>query len=89
MREHLQAISPLTNVARLRSPLLISHGANDPRVPVAESLQIRAALAQRQIPAWYLQASDEGHGFRKKANIDYQAAVTWLFLKQHLIEEDE
>lgn len=89
MRKHLQAISPLTNVARLRSPLLISHGANDPRVPVAESLQIRSALAQRQIPAWYLQASDEGHGFRKKANVDYQAAVTWLFLKQHLIEEDE
>ena len=89
MRKHLQAISPLTNVAQLRSPLLISHGANDPRVPVAESLQIRSALAQRRIPVWYLQASDEGHGFRKKGNIDYQAAVTWLFLKQHLIEEDE
>lgn len=89
MRKHLQAISPLTNVAQLRSPMLVSHGTSDPRVPVAESLQIRAALEQRQIPAWYVQASDEGHGFRKKANIDFQAAVTWLFLQRHLTEEDE
>ncbi len=87
MRKHLQAISPLTSVTRLQRPLLISHGVNDPRVPVAESLQIRSALAKRGIPAWYLQAVDEGHGFRKKANVDYQAAVTWQFLKEHLTDE--
>jgi len=89
MRKHLQAISPLTNVARLHRPLLISHGVNDPRVPVGESLQIRSALTQRKIPAWYLQAVDEGHGFRKKGNVDYQAAVTWQFLKEHLTDEGQ
>ena len=85
MREFLHSISPLNHVQRLTKPLLISQGLNDPRVPASESEQIVAALRQQGVPVWYVLARDEGHGFRKKANRDYLAAATALFLQEHLL----
>jgi dipeptidyl aminopeptidase/acylaminoacyl peptidase len=85
MRAHLEAISPLNQVERIRRPLLIAQGANDPRVPAGESEQIYTALLNRGVPVWYLLAEDEGHGFRKKQNRDYHAAVMSLFLEEHLL----
>ncbi|MEQ8858357.1 MAG: alpha/beta fold hydrolase [Pseudomonadales bacterium] len=82
MRAFLERISPLNNVDRITRPLLIFQGANDPRVPAGESAQIYAALAGRGVPVWYVLALDEGHGFRKKSNSDYQAAATVLFLQR-------
>ncbi|HEX7037379.1 MAG TPA: S9 family peptidase [Pseudomonadales bacterium] len=85
MRELLERISPLTNVERITRPLLIFQGANDPRVPAPESEQIHRALSARDVPVWYVLALDEGHGFRKKANVDYAAAATALFLQRFVL----
>ncbi len=89
MRAFLESISPLNRVDEMTTPLLISQGLNDPRVPASESEQIVAALKKQGIPVWYVLAKDEGHGFRKKSNRDYLSAVTVLFLKQHLLGGSE
>jgi len=70
MRAYLRQISPLTNADRISKPLLVVHGKNDPRVPLSEAEQIVARLRSRGGEVWYLQARDEGHGFRKKQNRD-------------------
>jgi len=82
MREFLEQISPLNNVDAIRRPLLITQGANDPRVPAGESEQIYQALQRNGVPVWYVLALDEGHGFRKKANSDFAAAATVAFLQR-------
>ncbi len=51
-------------------PLLVVHGRNDPRVPLSEADQIVNRLRSKGGEVWYLQATDEGHGFRKKLNRD-------------------
>jgi len=71
LREHrafLEQISPMHHVDRIRCPMLVIHGANDPRVPVGEAEQIVAALRSRQIPVEYLRYEDEGHGLVKLKN---------------------
>lgn len=85
MRQVLEDISPLNHVEKIQRPLLISQGANDPRVPASESAQIRDALADSGIPVWYILALDEGHGFRKKVNRDYYTAAIMMFLEEYLI----
>jgi len=70
MRAYLRRISPLTNADRISRPLLIVHGKNDPRVPLSEAEQIVNRVRSKGGDVWYLQASDEGHGFRKKQNRD-------------------
>jgi dipeptidyl aminopeptidase/acylaminoacyl peptidase len=82
MRAFLQQISPLNQTDRMRKPLMISQGANDPRVPASESEQILAALQARNIPVWYVLAKDEGHGFRKKRNREYNLSAMGLFLQR-------
>ncbi len=73
-RAWLRARSPLTHVARIRKPLLIGQGANDPRVRQAESDQIVAAMQARDIPVTYVLFPDEGHGFaRPENNIAFMA----------------
>ena len=86
MREFLTRISPLNQVARITQPLFISQGLNDPRVPASESEQMVAALKARGVPVWYVVARDEGHGFRKKVNRDYELAATVLFLKRQVLD---
>ena len=70
MRAYLRRVSPLTNADRISRPLLVVHGKNDPRVPVSEADQIVNRVRSKGGEVWYLQASDEGHGFRKKQNRD-------------------
>jgi dipeptidyl aminopeptidase/acylaminoacyl peptidase len=67
-RELLERISPINHVQRIRAPLLVIHGANDPRVPVGEAEQIVAALRARSVPVAYLRYEDEGHGLSKLVN---------------------
>ncbi|WP_267432842.1 S9 family peptidase [Sphingomonas sp. GM_Shp_1] len=67
-RALLKERSPLTFVDRIRKPLLIGQGANDPRVNVAESDQIVAAMAAKAIPVTYVLFPDEGHGFARPVN---------------------
>jgi dipeptidyl aminopeptidase/acylaminoacyl peptidase len=86
MCQFMQKISPLTNVAKIKKPMLIIQGANDSRVPAFESEQIVNELKKNKIPVWYLLFNDEGHGFNKKKNKDYQENVVISFLKQFLTE---
>jgi dipeptidyl aminopeptidase/acylaminoacyl peptidase len=82
MAAFFDRISPLRNVERIGKPLFVIQGANDPRVPAGESRQMVDAVRARGVRTWYLLAKDEGHGFRKKANIDYQNAAIALFLTE-------
>jgi dipeptidyl aminopeptidase/acylaminoacyl peptidase len=85
MREFLIAISPLTNAAKITKPLFVIHGKNDPRVPVNEAEQIVATVRGGNTPVWYLMAKDEGHGFSKKPNVDFQFYATVKFIQQFLL----
>lgn len=67
-REFLEKISPINHVDRIRCPMLVIHGANDPRVPIGEAEQIVAALKKRDIPVEYLRYEDEGHGVARLKN---------------------
>jgi dipeptidyl aminopeptidase/acylaminoacyl peptidase len=80
MRAFLRRISPLTNADRITRPLLIVHGKNDSRVAIGEAEQMANSLRGRGGGAWYLQATDEGHAFRKKQNRDayYRAFAQFL-----------
>ncbi len=86
MREFLEKIAPMNHVDQIRKPMLVIAGKNDPRVPVSESAQIVAALKKEGTPVWYLMATDEGHGYRKKVNQDYQFYTTVEFLKEYLLK---
>ena len=66
--------------------MMVVAGKNDPRVPVSESEQIVAALKQEGTPVWFLMGKDEGHGFRKKTNQDFQFYATVEFLKEYLLK---
>jgi dipeptidyl aminopeptidase/acylaminoacyl peptidase len=82
MRAFLRRISPLTNADRISRPLLVVHGKNDPRVPLSEAEQIVNKLRAKGGEVWYLLASDEGHGYRKKQNRDayYETFAQFLLM---------
>ncbi|MBM3879907.1 MAG: S9 family peptidase [Verrucomicrobia bacterium] len=84
MRAFLERISPATQARRIRQPLFVVQGLNDPRVPATESEQMVRAIREQGGTVWYLLARDEGHGFAKKRNQDYQFLATIQFLEQHL-----
>ena len=84
-RAALLAISPLTHVRDLRIPLMVVTGANDPRVPQSEADQMVAAVRAAGRPAWHLIGQNEGHGFARKENQDYQFWVGLMFWQQHLL----
>ena len=85
MREYLERIAPMNNIAKIKKPMFVIAGKNDPRVPVTESEQIVGALKKRKTPVWYLMAKDEGHGFRKKSNQDFQFYSSVIFLEEYLL----
>ena len=87
MRAHLEKISPLNNVESIDIPMLIVQGQNDPRVPVTESGQVVAALREQGQFVWYMNALNEGHGYRKKENRDIYQQATVLFLGEHLVND--
>ncbi|MEW6303088.1 MAG: S9 family peptidase [Verrucomicrobiota bacterium] len=86
MRAFLEKISPANNVAKIKKPLFVVQGANDPRVPLSESEQMVAAIRKHGGNVWYLMAKDEGHGFGKKSNADFQFLSTILFLQENLLK---
>lgn len=86
MREFLTKISPTNNIQKITKSMLIIQGKNDPRVPVSESDQMVDALEKKGNKVWYIMAKDEGHGFAKKVNRDFQNAATTLFLKEYLLK---
>jgi dipeptidyl aminopeptidase/acylaminoacyl peptidase len=82
--ELLKSRSPLFKADKIKVPMLIAQGANDPRVKQAESEQIVAALRKAGKPVTYLLFKDEGHGFLRPENQMKFAAVTEAFLARNL-----
>ncbi|MEX2186839.1 MAG: alpha/beta fold hydrolase [Pirellulales bacterium] len=84
MRAVFARINPTANADKIRSSLLVIHGRNDPRVPFFEAEQIADIVRKQDKPVWTVYADNEGHGFGKKDNRDYMAAVMALFLSEQL-----
>jgi dipeptidyl aminopeptidase/acylaminoacyl peptidase len=89
MRAFLESIAPANHVDKMTRPLLVAQGANDPRVPLAQSDQIVAKVQANGAPVWYLVGKNEGHGFQKKDNTDYQRAVLIEFMRKYLLGDGE
>ncbi len=83
-RKLLESRSPLNFVDKIKKPLLIGQGANDPRVKQSEADQIVKVMQEKNIPVIYVLYSDEGHGFARPENRLSFNAVTDIFLATHL-----
>ncbi|MBW8878785.1 MAG: S9 family peptidase [Acidobacteria bacterium] len=83
-RAQLDRQSPLNSADKIKAPLLVVQGANDPRVNKAESDQIVVALRERGFPVEYVVAPDEGHGFARPVNNLAMFAAAEKFLAKHL-----
>jgi dipeptidyl aminopeptidase/acylaminoacyl peptidase len=86
MAAFFERIAPLNNAEKIKKPLFIVQGTNDPRVPRTEAVQMAERVRKNGNVVWYLEAKDEGHGFRKKNNADYLRYATILFMKQYLLD---
>ncbi|MBA2341803.1 MAG: S9 family peptidase [Pyrinomonadaceae bacterium] len=86
MRAFMERIAPLNNAAQIKKPLFVVQGRNDPRVPYTEAEQIVRTVRAQNTPVWFLMAKDEGHGFAKKKNADYQFYATVLFIEQYVMK---
>jgi len=86
MLSFLEKIAPLHNADRIGKPIFVIQGKNDPRVPYTEAVQIVDTLKKRGTPVWFMLANDEGHGFQKKPNADYQFYATVEFARQTLLK---
>ncbi len=86
MREHLEKISPNRNADKIKKPLFVVQGQQDPRVPYTEAEQMVEAIRKNGGKVWYMMATDEGHGFAKKKNADTQFLATIMFLQENLLK---
>ncbi|TMH66820.1 MAG: S9 family peptidase [Betaproteobacteria bacterium] len=84
MREFLTRISPVNNAQKIKAPLFVVAGRNDPRVRYTEAEQIVAAARKNGVPVWYLLAENEGHGFARKVNADYLFYAMIVFFQERL-----
>lgn len=83
-RDFFREISPIHHVDRIRAPLLVIHGQNDPRVPHGEAEQIVGALRVRDRPVEFLSFADEGHGLARLENRLAAFPAIAAFLERHL-----
>jgi dipeptidyl aminopeptidase/acylaminoacyl peptidase len=88
-RAKLLEISPLTRVSEITKPMMVVTGGNDPRVPASEADQIIKAIRTKSGIAWSLLGQNEGHGFAKKENIDYQFWTSLMFWQKTLLGEGQ
>jgi dipeptidyl aminopeptidase/acylaminoacyl peptidase len=86
MRAYLESIAPANKAQNITKPLFVIAGQNDPRVPASESQQMAEAVRKNKTPVWFLMAKDEGHGFHKKKNRDFQLFATVMFIKEYLLK---
>ena len=87
MRAFLEKISPSNQAEKIKNPLFVIQGANDPRVPASESEQMVEEIRGVGSEVWYLLAKDEGHGFSKKGNRDYMYNAITLFFQDYLLSK--
>ena len=80
-----EEIAPLNHTDKIKKPLFIVQGGNDPRVPYTEAVQMKDKIKENGGRVWFLMAKDEGHGFSKRINSDYQFYATVEFIKMFLI----
>jgi len=80
----LVALSPITYFDRLQDPLMIIHGATDPRVPAGEAVQMKSLMDQKGIAGELLLFADEGHGIRKRENRVLGLGHTLRFFEKYL-----
>lgn len=85
MIQFFESIAPLNHTDKIKKPLFIVQGGNDPRVPYTEAVQMKDKIKQGGGTVWFLMAKDEGHGFKKKNNVDFHFYATIEFIKQYLI----
>jgi dipeptidyl aminopeptidase/acylaminoacyl peptidase len=83
-KEALKKLSPITYLDQVRSPLLITQGVNDPRVPAGEAIQIQEALTRKKIPSQLILFGDEGHGATKRENRVLELGNLIQFFNKHL-----
>jgi dipeptidyl aminopeptidase/acylaminoacyl peptidase len=82
IKAFLEKDSPIRDVAKMKKPLFVIAGFNDPRVPWTEGRQMTDEARANGVDVWWMMAKDEGHGFRKKQNVDAQREAETLFLKK-------
>jgi dipeptidyl aminopeptidase/acylaminoacyl peptidase len=87
MRAFLEKIAPSNNADKIKKPLFVVQGKNDPRVPASESIQMVEAVRKNGTPVWFLMANDEGHGFAKKKNNDFMFYSEVLFMQKYLLND--
>ena len=85
MAAYFEKIAPLNHTDKIKKPIFVVQGGNDPRVPYTESIQMKDKIKQNGGTVWFLMAKDEGHGFRKKNNQDFQFYATIEFIKHYLL----
>ena len=88
-RARLMEISPLTRAREISIPMLVVTGANDPRVPASEADQMVEAVRSNGLTAWHLIGRNEGHGFARKENQDYQFWASLMFWRDTLLAGSE
>ncbi len=86
IRSFMEKTAPVNNAQKIKRPILIVHGKNDPRHSVSEAEAMVQAAKKSSLPVWYLLAKDEGHGFEKTANRNYRLYTTILFVKEFLLK---
>jgi dipeptidyl aminopeptidase/acylaminoacyl peptidase len=85
MRAFMEKIAAVNNAEKIKKPIFVVQGYNDPRVPRTEAMQMVQKIRSVGTPVWFLMANDEGHGFAKKRNADFQFYATVMFMKQFLL----
>lgn len=83
-KDALTTLSPITHVGKVKAPLLVIQGVNDPRVPVGEAIQIYRELERRRLPGGLMLFADEGHGAAKRSNVVLTIGHTIAFFEKHL-----
>lgn len=83
-REALIKLSPITYIDKIKAPLLLIQGANDPRVPVGEAVQVYRAMQAKKLPAKLMIFADEGHGAQKRGNVALTFGHMVHFFQEHL-----
>lgn len=85
IRAFFERIAPARHAQRITTPLLVIQGQNDPRVPASEAEQIVRVVRANNRPVWYMNALNEGHGYRRKENQELMSQAVVLFLREHLL----